>query len=253
MKTIIQLSDLHFGRTNPVIVESLREFILAAKPNVVVVSGDLTQRAKKQEFSQAQEFLSAFDCTKIIVPGNHDVPLYNLWARFKNPDRHFKKFIDPLLEPFYIDQEMAIIGLNTSRSLVWKSGRVNANQLEHVKQKLQQLDSRLVKIIVTHHPLQSLRNKNILRDFLLAGANIFLSGHLHKGLTEDFEHTVKEKTHKALLVQAGTATSVRYRGELNSFNVLLVDCGKITVNQYRWQTSDKKFIKTNSKMTLFPP
>ena len=110
MRTLIHLSDLHFGRIDPTIVMRLLEFIRAAKPDLVAISGDLTQRARITEFQSARGFLDAIPFPQIVVPGNHDVPLHNLFSRFLRKLDRYKCFISANLEPFYCDSEVAVLG-----------------------------------------------------------------------------------------------------------------------------------------------
>ena len=109
MRTIVHLSDLHFGRVNEALLTPLVEAVRALAPDVVVVSGDLTQRARAAEFQQAQEFLSRLPGPQIVVPGNHDVPLYNIAHRLLRPLDKFRRYIEPSLSPTYIDNEMAVL------------------------------------------------------------------------------------------------------------------------------------------------
>jgi 3',5'-cyclic AMP phosphodiesterase CpdA len=125
MKTVAHLSDLHFGSTDPTVVEAMAAEVGAAEPSIVVVSGDLTQRARKQEFIQARAFLDTLPSPRLVVPGNHDVPLFDLYARVFSPLSRYKRYISPNTDPFYADSELAIAGINTSRSLTFKGGRIN--------------------------------------------------------------------------------------------------------------------------------
>src|ERR687889_1424872 len=117
MHRIIHLSDVHFGRTDPVVVAAVLALVRRMEPHLVVVSGDLTQRARAWQFREAREFLDALPRPQIVVPGNHDVPLYNVFARFFQPLDNYKEHITRDLEPFYADAEIAVLGVNTARSL----------------------------------------------------------------------------------------------------------------------------------------
>jgi predicted phosphodiesterase len=152
MRTLIHLSDLHFGRIDPTIVMPLLEFIRAAKPDLVAISGDLTQRARITEFQSAHRFLDAIPFPQIVVPGNHDVPLHNLFSRFLRKLDRYKCFISGNLEPFYCDSEVAVSNVNTARALTRKNGRINRQQLEEIRARFSNVPATNVKIIVTHHP-----------------------------------------------------------------------------------------------------
>jgi predicted phosphohydrolase len=125
MRTVAHLSDPHFGRIDRATVQALIATVTEARPDIVVVSGDLTQRAKGSEFQEARQFLEALPSPQIVVPGNHDVPLYNVLARALKPLRNYQRYISKELEPFYCDDEIAIVGINTARSLTFKGGRIS--------------------------------------------------------------------------------------------------------------------------------
>src|SRR6202790_188357 len=152
MRTLAHLSDLHFGRFDRATVQALIATITEAKPDIVVVSGDLTQRAKVREFREARKFLEALPSPQIVVPGNHDVPLYNVLARALKPLQNYKRFISKDLEPFFCDDEIAIIGINTARSLTFKNGRINRQQVARSCARLETCDENRMRIIVSHHP-----------------------------------------------------------------------------------------------------
>src|SRR5688572_20358063 len=130
MRTIVHLSDIHFGRVDDTTVQPLVNAVKAVDPHLVVVSGDLTQRARESQFEEAKEFLDKLPDPQIVVPGNHDVPLYNLFARFLAPLDNYRKIINDDTEPVYQDEEMVVAGVNTARSLTWKNGRINEEQVE---------------------------------------------------------------------------------------------------------------------------
>src|SRR5215204_5310780 len=129
MRKIAHISDLHFGAADPLVAELLAEAIESIRPDLVVVSGDLTQRARKSQFLEARSFLDRLSFPQLIVPGNHDVPLYNVFDRFVNPLENYQRYITPDLEPFHSDDEIAVAGVNTSRSLTIKGGRISGSQI----------------------------------------------------------------------------------------------------------------------------
>lgn len=245
MRTIVHLSDIHFGRVHLNVVEPLIRSVNEINPDLVAISGDLTQRARTYQFKEARVFLDSLPKPQIVVPGNHDVPLHNVFTRFFQPLVKYRRYITEDLQPFYADEEMAVVGVNTARSLTFKGGRVNVRQIESVREKLCPLDDRVVKAMVTHHPFDLPeghdesdlvgRSRMAMEVLASCGADVFLAGHLHVSHTG---HTAKRyniKGHSALVVSAGTATSSRKRGEANSFNVLRIEHPAITVERLRWE------------------
>ena len=251
MRTIVHLSDLHFGRVNHPVVAPLIEAIARIAPDLVAVSGDLTQRARSRQFKDARAFLDRLPTPQIVVPGNHDVPLHNVAARFLRPLRHFRRFITDDLRPFYADDEIAVLGVNTARSLTIKDGRINEAQIAWMSERLSACDSGLVKIVVTHHPFDVPeghgerdlvgRARMAMEALARSGADLFLAGHLHVSHTSPSATRYKIKGHSALVVQAGTAASTRGRGEENSFNVLRIDRPQIAVERVEWQPENGEF------------
>jgi len=250
MRTIVHLSDLHFGRVNPSLLDPLLTVVKEVAPHLVAISGDLTQRARSYQFQQARSFLDALPKPQIVVPGNHDIPLHNLFARFLEPLTKYKRYITDDLQPLYEDEEVAIAGVNTARSLVFKGGRINETQVSRLRDKFCSLRNGLVKVVVTHHPFDLPeghderdlvgRAKMAMAGLAECGADLFLAGHLHISHTG---HTKRYniKGHSALVVQAGTATSTRERGEVNSFNVLRIAYPAITVEKFAWNASTTSF------------
>jgi 3',5'-cyclic AMP phosphodiesterase CpdA len=243
LRTLAHLSDLHFGRTEHRVLEVLRRRVLELAPDLVVVSGDLTQRARPSQFRAARAYLERLPKPQIVVPGNHDVPLYNVFRRFFQPLAAYKRFISTELEPEYIDEEIAVLGVNTARSLVFKGGRINAAQATRVRERLCQVDRGVTKIVVTHHPFDVPRGQNrrqvvrrarmALERFAECGADVLLSGHLHAShVGHGLGGGERVPGFGTLVVQAGTATSSRTRAEPNAFNVLRVAAARIDVETY---------------------
>src|SRR5919107_93710 len=250
MRTIIHLSDLHFGRVNLSLLDPLISIARKIGPDVVAVSGDLTQRARSYQFQQARSFLDSLPNPQIVVPGNHDIPLHNVFARFFERLTKYKRYITGDLQPTYEDAEMVVVGVNTARSSVFKGGRINESQVGRLRDKFCSLGSGVVKVVVTHHPFDLPeghderdlvgRAKMAMTGLAECGADLFLAGHLHISHTG---HTKRYNIqgHSALVVQAGTATSTRERGEANSFNVLRIAYPAITVEKFAWDPATNYF------------
>lgn len=251
MRTIVHLSDLHFGRTDGSVIEPLIERIEQIKPDVVVVSGDLTQRARTLQFKQARRFLDRLPSPQIVVPGNHDVPLYDILSRVVRPYAKYQRYISDDLEPFYVDEEIAVLGVNTARALTVKGGRINGEQIDRVSERLSPLRADILKIIVTHHPFDLPagyddaelvgRASKAMGRFANCGIDLFLAGHLHVSHAGSTAARYKLEGHAAVVVQAGTATSSRARGEFNSFNLVRLDRSSIDVEHYSWTREQTRF------------
>jgi 3',5'-cyclic AMP phosphodiesterase CpdA len=244
MRTIVHLSDLHFGRVDQDLLRPLQELVTRLAPDVVVVSGDLTQRAKTEEFKAARAWLDTLPGPQIVVPGNHDIPLYNVASRFLTPLRKYTRYVTLDLAPEYVDEEIAVLGINTARSLTFKDGRVNKAQLAQMRQRMSAVSPDHTRIIVTHHPfdLPDTFDKDDLVDrapmamqaFSESGVDVLLAGHLHASHAGNSAQRYKISGYAALVVQAGTATSTRGRGESNSFNVLRIEPDDVQVERYSW-------------------
>ncbi|MDB5840137.1 MAG: metallophosphatase [Herminiimonas sp.] len=246
MRTIVQLSDLHFGRIDEALIGPLTDQVRNFHPDLVVVSGDLTQRARTREFKQARQFLDTLPTPQIVVPGNHDVPLHNLFSRFVTPLAKYQRYITDDLEPVYVDDEIAVLGINTARSLTIKDGRISDRQIQHAKTLLCSTRDDVVKIIVTHHPFD-LPSHYDERDlvgraplamemFAACRADLLLAGHMHASHAGDSAARYKIGEYSAIVVQAGTATSTRGRGEANSFNLIRAERAQITIERFSWNT-----------------
>src|SRR5262245_27350497 len=127
MRTLVHLSDLHFGRIDPGLLAPLRDTVRALRPDLVAISGDFTQRARRRQFADARAFVDSLGARTLVVPGNHDIPLYDVAERLAAPLSRYRRYISSELEPEYQDDEMIVIGVNTARALVFPlgEGRIN--------------------------------------------------------------------------------------------------------------------------------
>jgi 3',5'-cyclic AMP phosphodiesterase CpdA len=251
MRTVVHLSDLHFGRVDSRLVPPLVQTIQAIAPNLIAVSGDLTQRARRSQFVLARAFLQQLPFPKIIVPGNHDVPFYNIVARFMSPLTNYRRYIAHDLEPVFVDEEMIVVGLNSARSVIFGGGgRLNQGQVQQAVACLGRAAPHVVKIVVTHHPFELPeghgeaqligRSRMAMEQLARVGADLFLAGHLHVSHVGRTAERYKISGHSALVVQAGTM-STRGRGEPNSFNVVRLARPQITVDRHVWDEERRTF------------
>lgn len=234
MSRIAHLSDIHFGAHDPAIVAATVAWLKVQKPDLVIISGDLTQRAKEDQFQQAAEYLNnirATGCPTLVVPGNHDVPLYDMVRRFAAPLDRYKRYINDDLCPWFENDEVAVLGINTARSLTIKDGRISHAQIAMLKERFAPVHPSKTRILVTHHPLFAMpiaeegelteavgRHRHAVEAVADAGVHLALAGHFHRTYA-DAALKMVDSAGSVLVVQAGTATSTRLRNnELQSFN-----------------------------------
>jgi len=257
MRKIVHISDLHFGTEDEKVLNSLIDDINNASPDLIAVSGDLTQRARTKEYLKAKSFLEHLNFPQIIIPGNHDIPLYNLLGRIRNPFKKFDTYFDRELRE-YNDDHLYVVGLNSVRNLRWKSGKLSSKQLEIGTAEFGESDKNIVRILVIHHNLFHISSRRdavklfkskLLREWLMKNhIDLVLFGHDHKSMIEPVLFDEDELV-DFILIQAGTATSKRTRGVPNSYNVITLDNLLMTVmvqtfNANRFETtSEAKFIK----------
>jgi 3',5'-cyclic AMP phosphodiesterase CpdA len=243
-KTILHVSDLHFGERHAHgRAEALLEVIRRTRPTVVVVSGDLTRRARTREFREARAFLDRIERPLLVVPGNHDVPLWNPLSRFLSPLEKWRRFISDDPAPVFADEDMTILGVDTTRSFTISGGRLSSEDFEAVRERLCALPSDVFKGVVAHHPFVvppgHRGHKAVggadeaLRFFERCGVDAVLTGHLHVSHAASSKDLYPSLERHIVLVQAGTATTTRGRGherDANSFNLVEVRASEIAVS-----------------------
>ena len=249
MASIAHLSDLHFGAHDDRLVAAVEERLHELQPELVVISGDFTQRARTEQFKQACKFLERLkDAGHEVlgVPGNHDVPLYDVLRRFLSPLTRYRRYIDETLCPFHEIPGAAVLGINTARSLTFKDGQINDEQVAFIHDSFARSRFGVTRILVTHHPLFALpvsdekelgkpigRQPLALEAIEDAGVDLLLAGHNHRASTHHARDLVTDAG-AALVIQAGTATSTRLRDEEQSFNHVVTGDDEVTVTVQAW-------------------
>lgn len=251
MTRLIHLSDLHFGAHDPEMVAGVERKIDDAAPDLVVISGDFTQRARTEQFQEACRFLERLreaGHEVLAVPGNHDVPLYDVFRRFLSPLTRYMRYIDDTLCPMLEIPGATVLGINTARSFTFKDGRINEEQIRFIQETFERTDPNATRVLVTHHPLFALqvgesvtravgRSELALDAIGEAGVDMLLAGHNHDASVHSARDLVT-RAGPALVVQAGTATSMRVREQSQSFNRIDLDGRSITVTVESWDGSD---------------
>src|SRR5215218_2943302 len=258
MRRILHLSDVHFGRTDLAVVAAVPGLVRRVQPHLVAISGDLTQRARAWQFREARAFLDVLPCPQLVVPGNHDVPLYNVARRFLDPLGNYRRYITTNLRPVHTDERFVAVGLNTTRSFTVKDGTIRPPDLRHAREALARAGEEAVKIVVAHHPFEYPEDASTrwqkaaiiraLESLAGAGADVFLTGHLHLSYTGHTAARYRIAGRTAVIVEAGTATSTRQRGETNSFNLLHIDRSTILVERWQCHKTSSGFTRADAQM-----
>jgi 3',5'-cyclic AMP phosphodiesterase CpdA len=249
MPRIVHLSDLHFGAHDERLVEGVENSVDESKPDLVVISGDFTQRARTEQFRDACRFLERLQNSGhevLGVPGNHDIPLYDVLRRFLSPLARYRRYIDENLCPFIELPGLAVLGINTARSLAFKDGRINQDQVNFIRDTFARSPKGSFRVLVTHHPLFALevgdevapaigRQELALEAIQQAGVDMLLAGHNHHASSHGASDLVT-RAGGALVVQAGTAISTRVRDQEQSFNTIDVADGSVTIIVNAWKS-----------------
>lgn len=228
MTRILHLSDTHFGTERKAVIEAVLDLARQLSPDLVVLSGDITQRARRSQFAAARRFIERMALPVLAVPGNHDIPLFNVFLRALNPYGNYKRALGPILEPVFENDGVLAIGVNTTRPRRHKDGEISDAQITRVAQRLRQARPGQLRIVVAHHPVRAkvesdLSNLLIGRERALAawaqaGVDLVLGGHIHL----PYVLPLTAPTGPAgWIVQAGTTCSHRVRGTVpNSLSVI---------------------------------
>ena len=221
---IIQISDLHFGFHNPLIIEPFLKDLSQLKPDLILISGDLTQRAKISQFKSLKIFLDCLPVPLLIVPGNHDIPLHNLFLRLLNPFKHYKHYVSPHLDMSFSNKEVNILGVNSVTPLKIKDGKLPKKTIQRIKSHFSK-DSGQLNILFFHHNLNyfsgmhhPLNNAEEFINYLKESPiHIVCTGHLHYCTVKVI---TKNKHGNCIILHAGSLLCRRGKDKLNSFYVI---------------------------------
>jgi 3',5'-cyclic AMP phosphodiesterase CpdA len=255
MKVIVHLSDLHFGTEDRTVLAALRgdlDGVTAPQPTLVAISGDLTQRARPRQFHAARRFLDGLRIPYLVVPGNHDVPLYDLFRRLFRPLERYRQYITEDLTPVFLQDDLAVMGIATAHGFTRKHGRVTPEMTDEVCRTLA-ASAAPWKVLVAHHPFiipHGVAERPVdgvdhaLPRLERCGVDVILGGHLHVSHASDAAG-FRSDDRKVICVAAGTAISTRLRGEPNSYNRLCIDGDVLTVCHRMW--SGERFVDGPTK------
>jgi len=248
--SLLQISDTHFGTEQSAVVAALEAHVREQGADLLVLSGDITQRARGGQFAAAKAFIQRLQSygipSSLVIPGNHDLPLFNVLSRFLAPYDQYQAHFGEDLEPSFENDQLLVIGLNTTHPKRHKDGLVTHEQVESVTQRLLKSDPRKLRIVVAHQPFGSLVLSDLdnlqhgalaaLTRWADAGLDIVMGGHIHLPYVLPLRKQYPSLSREIWTVQAGTALSSRVRGSApNSFNHLYLDsrAGK-QVSVERW-------------------
>ena len=274
MSVVLQISDPHFGTEQPLVVEALVAMARQQRPDLLVLSGDITQRARPAQFRAARAVIDRLGAPLLAIPGNHDIPLFNLWARLRHPYARHTAAFGSDLEPVHLSPDLMVACVNTTRAWRHKHGEVSPAQIERVAGILANATPAQLRVVVVHQPAAVARAEdapNLLRGhagalqrWAAAGADLVMGGHIHLPYVVDIVNAqglvdrmpVPGRTRPLWVVQAGTAVSSRVRkGVPNSVNLLRWGAdskpGSCGIEQWDFSAPEQAFVRV--KLTLVHP
>jgi 3',5'-cyclic AMP phosphodiesterase CpdA len=246
MTRLLHLSDPHFGASDPAVAEAFLAHAAGMKPDITLVSGDLTMRARRSELDAARDFVNRLPSPRLVIPGNHDIPLINQpFDRFFHPFGRYQETFGEELEPELVDGNVRIISLNSSRAFGfhadWSEGRLSKRQLASIRRRLPEPEPGGLRVLMLHHPLLELNIPGrevvkplagLLRAIEDARVDVVLCGHFHRsqihaaGLTDSW---------RAVISQAPTVCSTRLQGEPQGFHEIRHDGDRLEAAHHIYQ------------------
>lgn len=244
----LHLSDTHFGTEQSPVADALLRLCAAQKPQMAILSGDITQRARRAEFAAAAAFLDCLDIPVMALPGNHDIPLFNLPGRLLTPYGNYRRALQTSLMPEFENEQLLALGVNTTRWYRHKDGEVSDQQIEQIAMRLRGAKRGQLRVVVTHQPVHVIEQRDehnllhnheaAIRSWAAAGADLVLGGHIHLPYVRDLREPYPDLPRRFWCVQAGTAVSRRVRFEAaNSVNIIDYDDARHAALLWRWDFS----------------
>ncbi|WPB57961.1 metallophosphoesterase [Xylophilus sp. GOD-11R] len=234
---LLHLSDTHFGTEQAPVVAALERLVREHSPRIAVLSGDITQRATRPQFDAARAFVDRLGIAHwVIIPGNHDIPLFQLVLRAVDPYRRYRAAFGPELAPELDTDDWLVIGHKTTRRWRHENGELDAGQIARTAVRLRaaaRARPDQLRVVVVHQPMSvpdATDAKNLIHGaraaaaaWSEAGADLVLGGHIHLPCVLPLQAR-GNKGGRLWVVQAGTAVSSRIRGGIaNSVNLLRPD------------------------------
>lgn len=243
MSIILHASDLHFGKADPEVIELFYYEIERQRPDLVILSGDFTQVGSVNEFKLARDFIARITAPVFTIPGNHDIPRFNVQQRLFDPMKRYRDYIAPMQDIVHEDKDCFIVGINTARPVLphwnWANGMISQRQVQFVENQFRHADNDKVRIFVCHHPLLNVKGAPI--DTVVWGStdllgvleaqqvDVVLTGHIHHASILPYE-----ESRGPIMVGASSATSSRLRSQSNGYNILRISPDKVDVELVHW-------------------
>lgn len=262
---LLQLSDPHFGTVQAPVRQALLELAQQQRPDVLVLSGDITQRASPEQFAEARAFCDSLAIARMLsLPGNHDIALFNVFERLFRPYARYLRAFGPQLETSIELPDLFVTGVNTTRLWRHKDGEVSNTQIARVVRSLEKTTPRQLRVVVVHQPVHVLRQKDehdrlhnwqpAVSAWTAAGADIIMGGHIHLPYVCELTNVIGNAARRSWCVQAGTALSSRVRqGAPNSVNLLRYDAvlspdaaPSCDVEQWDYSAASAQFAKVKT-------
>ena len=263
MTVLLHISDTHFGTEEAPVVAALQALVREQRFDGLILSGDITQRARSGQFAAARQFCDSLGIAQVLtLPGNHDIPLYNVAARLFYPYAGYRKAFGRELEPELEFGDVLLIGVNTTRPERHKDGEISARQIDRVVERLRRARREQLRVVVTHQPACVMRPEDeenrlhggeaAVQSWARAGADLVLGGHIHLPYVADLCARAGGTPRALYCVQAGTALSHRTRhGSPNSINIIrwrapaTTERRLVRVERWDYDLADSRFEETH--------
>jgi len=254
VSVLLQISDTHFGTEQAPVVEALALLARQQRPDLLVLSGDITQRARPAQFRAARAFADRLGAPLLAVPGNHDIPLLDLWTRLRRPYARYIAAFGADLEPMHRSSDLIVAGVNTTRAWRHRHGEISALQVDRVARLLEGAEAAQLRVVVVHQPVAATRAQDLpnrlrghvaaLQRWAAVGADVVMGGHFHR----PYVMALQGLARPMWAVQAGTAVSSRVRGGVpNSVNLLRWGkdsaMGCCQIEQWDFSADERVFVR----------